>query len=217
MFVTCPFISFSVTRSPPDGKAYCNELVFQLCNTNRCEEGEPNVLFPDLSNKSINFYLPHHLITTQTLPSDCYYNFPNRWSVLAVMNLKLQSLFICQRLAQCQNAACSTFHRNKIAFHALYLNSNNYKPSGDNFRQWCRIIISRNSFMLRNWLKSTHHSDAFSPSVILVFGYLMHKKICEIVIYGYVHDKITVSFPGRGMIAVLSGVTCLALLCRNIQ
>jgi len=122
MFVTCPFISFSLTRSLPDSKAYYNELVFQLCNTNHCKEGEL-----ELSSKSIHFYLPHHLITTQTLPSDCYYNFLNCLSVLAVMNLKLQSRFIFQRLAHCLNAACSTFHENKIMFHGLHVNLNNYK------------------------------------------------------------------------------------------
>jgi len=72
--------------------------------------------------------------------------------------------------------------------------------------------------MITKGLKSIHHADAFSPSVILVFGYLTHKKIYEIVIYEYVHDRKLLSHPGRGyMIAILNGVTCLALLCRNIE
>jgi len=43
--------------------------------------------------------------------------------------------------------------------------------------------------MLIKGLKSIHHADAFSPSVIQVFGYLTRNKICEIVIYEYVHDR----------------------------
>jgi len=133
-------------------------------------------------------------MTTQTLPSDCYYNFLNCWSVLAVMNLKLQSWFVFQRLAQCLNTVSSTFHKNKIMFHALCLNSNDYKPSRDNFCHWCRIMLSRYSFVITRGLKSMHHADAFSPSVILVFGYLTHKKIYEIVIYEYVHDRKLLSY-----------------------
>jgi hypothetical protein len=157
------------------------------------------VLFTELSSKSIRFYLPHHLITMQTLLSDCYYSFLNCWSVLAVMNLKLQSWCIFQRLAQCLNAACSTFHKNKITFHALYLNSNNYKPSRDNFCHWWKIIhvLSRNSFMIMKGLKFVHCADAFGPSVILVFGYLTHRKMCEIVIYAYVHDRKLLSSRER--------------------
>ena len=43
--------------------------------------------------------------------------------------------------------------------------------------------------MMIKGLKSMHHAHAFISSVILVFGYLMHKNICEIVIYEYVHDR----------------------------
>lgn len=72
--------------------------------------------------------------------------------------------------------------------------------------------------MIMKGLKFVHCADAFGPSVILVFGYLMHRKMWEIVINEYVHDRKLVCHPGRGyMIALQIGVTCLAVLCRNIQ
>jgi hypothetical protein len=50
--------------------------------------------------------------------------------------------------------------------------------------------------MIMKGLKSVHCADAFGPSVILVFGYLTHRKMCEIVIYefnihGSVHRSMT--------------------------
>jgi len=63
---------------------------------------------------------------------------------------------------------------------------------------WIRITINlaeiifatdAELYVVTKGLKSMHHADAYSPSVILVFGYLMHRKIYEIVIYEYVHDR----------------------------
>lgn len=54
--------------------------------------------------------------------------------------------------------------------------------------------------MIIKGLNSMHHVDAFSPSVHLVFGYLMHNKICEIVIYEYVHHgKLLCHIQGEVM------------------
>jgi hypothetical protein len=43
--------------------------------------------------------------------------------------------------------------------------------------------------MMIKGLKSVYHVDTFRPSVILVSGYLTHKKICEVAICEYVRDR----------------------------
>jgi hypothetical protein len=37
--------------------------------------------------------------------------------------------------------------------------------------------------------KSIYCEDTFRPFVIMILGYLTHKKMCEVVIYEYVHDR----------------------------